>query len=76
MASSRTLDAVRAMLAHPHRSKLSQRSHLGVRDRLKRMAKAEPTATLHLAEDQRQPGRAHPRHTQTKMITQPGHRHE
>jgi hypothetical protein len=41
------------MLPHPQRSELPQCSHLGVRDRLKGMAKTKATTTLHLAEDQR-----------------------
>ena len=76
MASSRMLDAfVRCSRIHTAASCRNVRILVYVITS-RGWPKPQPTATLHLAEDQRQPGRAHPRHTQTKMITQPGHRHE
>ena len=57
MASSRMVDALIAMLAHPHRRQLPERSHLRVRDGLQRMTEAEPASAFHLTEDQREPGR-------------------
>src|SRR5215211_5245318 len=41
------------MLTHPYRRQLPQRLHLRKRDRLKRMAKTQPAAALHLTKDQR-----------------------
>jgi hypothetical protein len=42
-----------AMLTHPHRGQLTQRPHLRVRNRLKRMAETQTATTLHLTKDQR-----------------------